>query len=182
MEEFDIGRNIRNRRQMLNMTLAQLAEKSNLSTTMISEVERGLKMPSVKKAYQMALALNCTLSDLITGSVEAPIHIVRAEQKNKLLDQDSGIERGILSNALLSQGLELLWFTIPAQQSTAELPQNKDGVTEHITVINGTLSCKLNDKEYILEKGDSITYEAMKTEYSNPSNTDCEFILLIKSK
>ncbi len=180
--KFEIGKHIRKRRENLRLTIAELAEKSQLSVTMISEVERGKKMPTVKNAYQIALALGCTLSDLIVGDAEEKVQIIRKEDRNELVDKESGIVRGILSNVLLARGIELVSFLIPPGQSTGLFPQNRLGVQEHITVISGQFNCKIKGQDNLLKEGDSITFDAAEVEFENFSDEDCHLILLISSK
>ena len=61
----DLGSNVRRRRLARGLTLDQLACASGVSPTMLSEVERSVKNPTVKLAYQVARALGCSLSDVL---------------------------------------------------------------------------------------------------------------------
>ena len=50
--------NIKHYRNMLNLTQEQLGELSGISTDYISELERGKKVPSIKRLDLIARALN----------------------------------------------------------------------------------------------------------------------------
>ena len=50
--------NIKHYRNMLNLTQEQLGELSGISTDYISELERGKKVPSIKRLDLIAKALN----------------------------------------------------------------------------------------------------------------------------
>ena len=53
------------RRLAKRMSQEQLAEKANISATMISYIEKGLKPLSLKTGYLIAKALDCKIDDLI---------------------------------------------------------------------------------------------------------------------
>ena len=175
----DIGAHVRARRLALGLTLEQLAEASGVSPAMISEVERSVKNPTVKLAYQIALALGCSLTDLLEdGVTEAPV-VVRAGDRRTLIDPETGVERHGLSPEMLRRGLELVWYSLPAGASAGEMAANRKGIVEHLTVIQGTLKILLGGEPTQLSKGDGITYRPQTTvEYQNGGRSPCEFILL----
>ena len=57
---------LRHRRKTLGLTIAQLAEKSGLSTNWVSEVERG-REPSLTSVIALARALDVTPGELVDG-------------------------------------------------------------------------------------------------------------------
>jgi len=69
MEEFikTVGERIRQYRVQADLTQEQLAEKADLHTTYIGQVERGEKNISVKCLKQILNALGIPLSDFFTG-------------------------------------------------------------------------------------------------------------------
>ena len=59
-----ISKIIRERRKSLNLTIEQLAEKSGVSESFISRIERGeVDNVRIKKLNEIAIALNLKLSD-----------------------------------------------------------------------------------------------------------------------
>ncbi len=60
-----IGTNIKTMRLALDMTQKELAEKVNIDQSMICQIERGTKTPTLPLAKELAEALRCTLEDLI---------------------------------------------------------------------------------------------------------------------
>ena len=134
----DIGANVRSRRLALGRTLEQLAEASGVSATMLSEVERSVKNPTVKLAYQIARALDCSLTDLLADESSPPPVLVRAGARRSLVDPESGVERHALSPDMLRRGLELVWYSLPPKASAGEMAANRAGILEHVTVCQGT--------------------------------------------
>lgn len=61
----NIGENIKLRRIAKKMSQEQLAQKVDVSRTMISYIETGLKPLPLKTGYLIAKALDCTVDELI---------------------------------------------------------------------------------------------------------------------
>ncbi|HEY9871242.1 MAG TPA: response regulator [Candidatus Obscuribacterales bacterium] len=59
---------LRQRRQHLGMSQEELAESSGLHRTYISEVERGARNPSAKCLFQLASALQMSVSEMMTAA------------------------------------------------------------------------------------------------------------------
>ncbi len=60
-----IGENIKARRAAAGMTQARLAEAVGVSVSMICQIERGTKVPSLPLGAQIAACVGCKLEDLI---------------------------------------------------------------------------------------------------------------------
>jgi transcriptional regulator with XRE-family HTH domain len=59
------GEIVRRRRQELGISQEKFAELSGLHRTYISQIERGLKSPSLKAMTSIAVALNVKLSTIL---------------------------------------------------------------------------------------------------------------------
>lgn len=179
----EIGKNIRARRQALSLSLEALARRSGVSPTMLSEVERAVKNPTVKLAYQIARALGCTLTDLLSETPMAAVTVVRASERRTMLDPETHVARFGVPTPLLDSGLEVAWYEIPPKQSSGEMTANRPGVVELVTVIDGTLTLVLGGTEHVLSKDDSAMYAPnVATEYRNDApRKKCRFIMLSDS-
>ena len=60
-----LGAFIRTQRQMVNLSLRQLAELPSLSNPYLSQVERGLHQPSVRVLKAISDALNLSVEALL---------------------------------------------------------------------------------------------------------------------
>lgn len=59
-----VGKNIKEKREQLNLTQQELAQMAGITQAMLSAVEIGAKNPSFQVAVAIANALNCTTDDL----------------------------------------------------------------------------------------------------------------------
>src|SRR5688500_12981152 len=139
MAEGEVGQAVRRRRREAGLSLEELAERSGVSATMLSEVERGLKNPTVRLAWQVARALACSLSDLIEDEPAPGPAILRAARRKSLVDPGSGVERHGWSGEFRRRGLELVAYVLPPGASAGEMAPNRAGVLEWVGVTRGTL-------------------------------------------
>ena len=179
----DLGRAIRARRGELRLTLNALAEQAQVSRAMLSDIERGTKIPSIRVVCQIAEALDIPVSRLLgeQGTSEM-ISVVRAGERQRLIDPQSGAERQLLAPTFLRRGVEVLWYVIPPEQKTGVFPAHRQGVAEHITVIQGRLRCNLGTEEVTLDAGDSVSFDAsVPHEFQNLGSNPCRYLLIIDS-
>ena len=59
-----IGENIRGHRKKKGLTLKQLARRTQLSISLLSQIERGESSPSISSLYKISSALNTRISTL----------------------------------------------------------------------------------------------------------------------
>ena len=61
------GLNVRKRRESLDLTQLEAAERADLDPTYISGIERGVRNPSLISIVRVAKALDITVSELCAG-------------------------------------------------------------------------------------------------------------------
>lgn len=79
----EIGKRVQDARTKAGFTQELLAEKSNVSSSVISRLETGRTMVSIDKLYRIAQALNVGLQDLLYDFCEIdPIDASLTEELN----------------------------------------------------------------------------------------------------
>lgn len=71
MDKAAIGARIREARGISGMTQEQLAEKVDVNTTYISDIERGAKFPSLTLFIKIVDALGVSSDYILRGEIEA---------------------------------------------------------------------------------------------------------------
>lgn len=79
-------------RKKLGVTLETLAEKTGLTKSYLSKVERGLNTPSIAAALKLAKALNVQVEELFSEESDGVdgYSIVRRDQRKSLSSGDDG--------------------------------------------------------------------------------------------
>lgn len=181
----EIGGAIKSLRQAQGLSLDMLAARSGVSRAMLSEIERGMKNPTVRIVMQIATALGTTVAALIGESptVAAPAapapSVIRRAERPTLIEPQSGATRQTLSPAYAAHGVETLWYTLPAEQETATLPAARAGAVAQLIVFWGRLICVLAAGQVVLDEGDSAFFPAgLPLSLCNPDAAPCEFLLI----
>lgn len=93
-----LGEFIKSQRKLAQLSLRDLAERTNISNPYLSQIERGLHEPSIRILRSIAKALNLSLASLIVqfGLVEETSEAPVEETNNK-------VETAIYSDHNLSQ-------------------------------------------------------------------------------
>lgn len=62
-----VGENVRKLRREKDITQEQLGLLVNVSRSMIAQIERGTKVPSILLSRDIAVALDCTIDDILAS-------------------------------------------------------------------------------------------------------------------
>jgi transcriptional regulator with XRE-family HTH domain len=97
-----LGEFIRSQRRLANLSLRELAERTNVSNPYLSQIERGMHEPSVRVLRSIARALNVSAETLLTqaGLLERDDDGAERDNGRHSLDTESSIRADpALSNA-----------------------------------------------------------------------------------
>jgi XRE family transcriptional regulator, regulator of sulfur utilization len=173
-----LGDHIRQQRLQRHVTLEQLSEKSSVSRSMLSAVERGEKIPSVLILDRIATALGTSIARLLGEERRERVIVLRHDQQDVAADP-SGWERRILSPVLPNIEFELMRTAIgPGVDAGTFLPHGP-GSREYVAIERGTLELTLDGVTYRLERGDSVYYAGNCLHaFRNPDSQEpCEYYL-----
>jgi len=180
-----LGQNLRKVRTSKNLSLKELSELSGVSIAMLSKIELGEKMPTIRIAKQIAAALSLSLSEFAGEHNHSQVSVIRNNERKIVSDPLSGVESQLLSPSFPSAGLDFIFAKIPPAHCTGIMPPQHHGVEEYIVVNQGKIKIVLNQTEcYELNAGDSIHYQANVTrEIVNlEQNQESHYYLIILSK
>lgn len=164
-----LGSQLKAKREEKGYTLKQTAEISGLSIGFISQVERGQTDPSLSSLKRLAGALGIKLGDLF--SQETASHILIKKGEGKLLKIDSAVCCELLATSFSKTMEPMIKVIKPGGESGLVDPHVGE---EFIWVIEGVLYVKLGDASYILNKGDSVYFQANQVHaWKNIGETDC---------
>ena len=172
-----LGREIRGLRKARGLTLAALAQRSNLSVGYLSLLERNLATPSINSLHAVSRALGVTVSWFFEAgeSPEEEKDFVVRSGRRRRLDYAPGIVDELLSPTL-SSSLELLRSCFPPGSESGEAPYTHNG-EEAGYVIRGKLELWVDGKSFVLEAGDRFGFpSSLPHRYRNPGTETTEVI------
>ena len=160
----DLGGIIRGLRQEQRLSTVQLAKACGVSTSLISQVERGLSSPSLDVLWAVARALDVPIGTFFQGEPDeeppgkAPV-VVRADHRKKL-GVNSTLTYELLSPDLRHQ-IEFIWVEFGPGVEGPLAPFTHPG-EEQMVVIQGEMHFWVDGEEYVLQAGDCITIDASR--------------------
>ena len=182
MADFDpgtgLGPRLRLVRSSRQLSVRELARRVGCSASLISQIERGVSVPSVGVLYSLATELGTSLDYLLFGSgagpegvaataampdpkaAAPPPAIVQRGCDRRIIDLASGVrwERLTPQPEAMTDFLEVIYS--PGGHSTDERrPLRHDG-REYGLVISGTLTANVGFESHELGPRDSIAFDS----------------------
>jgi XRE family transcriptional regulator, regulator of sulfur utilization len=172
-----LGRRVRELRQRQGFSLDALGERSGVSVSMLSAVERGQKVPSILVMGQIATALGTSIGRLVDEERSPRVVVLRVAEQ-RVVNDPVGIERRSLSPVLPGVEFELMRMTIAPHTDAGTFPPHRSGSREYLAVDTGTLTLTLAGTDYVLHAGDSIFHDGdIPHRYRNDGNSPCTYYL-----
>jgi transcriptional regulator with XRE-family HTH domain len=170
-----IGVRIRELRQARKMTVKELAAAAEVSTGLISQVERGLTDPSLETLRRLARALGLPLFDLFSQEEQDAVAVVRRDRRILVRSPHGGIGYSRISPG--KGRLEMLEGTLdPGGASSAE-PWSHPS-EECVLVTEGRLVVEVAGERHELEPGDACYLDSRRPHrYLNESRAVTKFLI-----
>ncbi|HJV61975.1 MAG TPA: XRE family transcriptional regulator [Albitalea sp.] len=177
-----IARRVRDLRDERGLTLDALAERSGVSRSMISLIERGRSSPTASVLDKLAGGLDVTLSALFESSPRdaAPSPLARRAEQVVWTDPASGYVRRSLSPSMPAP-IQLVEVTFPPGRRVAY-----DSVAHDITIhqqvwmIDGVMELSVGGSTHRLEAGDCLAMQLDgSTVFRNPSRKPAHYLVAL---
>ncbi len=174
--DLNIGARLKARRQELGLSLRELARRTDLSASFLSQIELNKTSLSIDSMRRIAEALDAPLLSFLSDHTPPPLQaateparvrdqnddeigyspVVRAGCRAKLTLPNSGVTYELLSRELGRKMEALCGHLSPGTTNIAR--RLCEPTEELIYVLSGALLVGLGDKEYTLYQGDSIYF------------------------
>jgi transcriptional regulator with XRE-family HTH domain len=155
----EIGKILRLFREKINKKQGEVASRAGISTSMLSQIERGAVSPSIDTLVAVCAALEMDVADLFRKiSPEAPMRIHR--RGKRLFTAARGVRFEQLSrSADASHPAEMLLLEIAPGKQAGVSDNGHEGV-EMGYVLEGNATLVVNATEFELSQGDSVSYNS----------------------
>lgn len=188
------GNRIRQTRQKMGYTLADVAEKTGYTISFISQVERNLKQPSLKALRKIAYCLECSEVWLFTGDelytlegdqAEKSDHygyVVRSKNRAQIQMPEIKTRYEIITPVTLKDQekpkITGLYVTLaPGEWVTEDMILHRN-VDESVFILSGKMRAHLGEDVYNLEAQDSLYIpEGVLHNYVNSGEEDLKAIV-----
>ena len=163
------GGEVRQLRKARRLTLKQLSEKSGVSLSHLSAIERNASKPSLDVIEQVAAALSITPDWFFArrsgaGPMERA-HVVRAHERRNLnalyaqSERELGYSDSLLSSSIGGRFYMGIAHYAPGAERIDETMLSFEG-EQHGVLLEGELELRLGDETITLRAGDSYSHDA----------------------
>jgi transcriptional regulator with XRE-family HTH domain len=154
----DVGQRVRSIRQLRRLTLKEVAERSGLSESFLSQAERGVTSASIASLQRIAEALGVAVSDLFAPDGTRQPRVSRADQRRLVAWGKLG--RKALLTPKPFHHLEVVLAELDPGGSTGDEPYQHGDSEELFFVLSGRVRLQLDAETYELGPGDSVQYRS----------------------
>lgn len=163
-----IGNKIKELRIEKNLTQEELADRSELSKSFISQVERDLTSPSIATLIDLLQCLGTTLSDFFS---EKPDEQIVFSEEDFFIKEDGELHNTIewiIPNAQKNI-MEPIRLTLqPGGSTYRDVPHEGE---EFGYVLQGSIKIHIGNKIYTAKKGESFYFTPHSEHYITASKT-----------
>lgn len=150
------GRAVKQQREAAGLSLRMLAERSGVSSSMISDIERGAKSPTVTTLVRLAQALGISAAALVDGGItpESRIRIIRHGDGAA---GEQPVPWESLGPSMLGSRIDFVRYHIPPTTVLGPSAAHPAGTVEHVYVAAGTIRVTVGEETADLSAGDSCS-------------------------
>lgn len=160
--EVAIGREVRNFRKKLDMTVVELGKQAGLSPSMLSKIENGMTSPSLATLERLAIALHVPVTSLFRSfEEERDATFVRAGEGLKIERRGTraGHQYALLGHTV-GRDLAVEPYLITLTKESEVFPIFQHSGIEFIYMLEGEVVYRHANKTYRLTPGDSLFFDA----------------------
>lgn len=167
------------------LSMAALAQKSGVSRSMISLVERGESSPTAVVLEKLATGLGVMLAALFDAPAAlAPGPVARRKDQVEWRDPGSGYVRRNVSPPGVPQPMQIVEVHFPARAHVAFDSGARDAhVHQQVWVLDGAMDVTIGTERHRLAKGDCL---AMRLDrpiaFRNPTRKPARYAVVIASE
>lgn len=162
-----IGKLIKQLRTENDITLHELAERSNISDEKLVEIESGALTPSLGVLIKISRSLGFRLGTLLDGQENFGAVVTRSRKgvESHSYPGANNEQQEHLSFFSLAQGkndrhMEPLIVEVTATAKNQEMRSEHEG-EEFIYVLEGSVKIFYGEETHLLERGDTIYYDSI---------------------
>lgn len=151
-----IAENLKRLRLERNLSLGQLAQLSNVSKVMLSQIEKGDTNPTINTIWKIAKGLNVPYT-LLIDKHESQTSVVTKLETEKQITEDGKYRVYCYYGNTPHRNFELFLLELDLGSEYTSIGHTEKS-QEYITIIQGELLLSTNDENYLVKKEDSICF------------------------
>jgi transcriptional regulator with XRE-family HTH domain len=156
-----IGKKLKKVRLKSDMTIQDLAQKSSVSSNMVSRIERGLTIPSVEILMKIAIVFDKSINYFVE-EVKATHEIVFSSPGSRaktVYDDSDNMHTESFTSGLRDPQFTSFFCTVQKGGTSGVREMYHPG-DELIYVLEGTIRIEIENETHVLSDGDSLSFKS----------------------
>ncbi len=176
-----LGAIVRKARKQHRLTLEQVSERSGVSKSMLSQVERGTVNPTFAVVWNLMQSLGLDMADL-TETIQAETPVIEHSHAYSTPTRKS--RDGLVTLQMLSPYRTVLpieWYEMRMEPGgILASDHHAMGTYEHLTCLDGSVAVEVADTRVEARAGDTLRYQADRAhQIINTASGPTRAILLV---
>lgn len=174
-----IGARVKDLRICQRVTLSELAKKTGLTTSFLSQLERDISSPSVSSLEKIAEALDTKVGYFFEREEGKELIFIKKGMDRKVIDKEKNISCEKLASGLLNIKMQPQVFTLGIGAELSKDIIRPEGEKFGL-VLKGRVELLCNSEKLTLEEGDSIycAHTQKLGKVTNIAETEAKILLV----
>ena len=178
---WNVGKKLANYRTAHDVTIKEMALRTGLSTSLLSQLERGIGNPTISVLAALSDGMGISMADLVSEQIENENLICRREERETVRKESGLLLKSVLVETGTNTSLSVHLLELQPQHKSSK------GFEAHLEeeclyVLEGQLVMVFENEEFLLRDGDSIRVLSNRLHYVRNDGDAPAFALNIKCK
>jgi len=176
-----MGKRIKRKRENLGLQVKELSLKIGVTSSLISQIERGKAFPSIVTLKKAAVALQTTVGELIGENENLIQHpLLKSNERRFVKENKKGTRLHLLSNHNPSKEIEPYIIQFNKNSDSKGIMTSNYPGQEFCFVLKGRFEVGINKQQYILNNGDGFYFNSKNSHlFKNISSEEAEILWII---
>lgn len=176
-----MGKRIKMRREILGFQVKELSTKIGVTSSLISQIERGKAFPSIVTLKKLAEALKIRVGDLIGENENLIEHpLLKSSERRFVKKNKKGTSLHLLSYHDPSKQIEPYIIQFEKNSDSKGIMTSNFPGQEFCFVLSGCFNAKINEEQYRLNEGDGFYFDSSQSHlFKNISDNKAEILWII---
>lgn len=176
-----MGKRIKAKREELGLQMKELSIKIGVTSSLISQIEKGKAFPSIVTLKKVAEALSTTVGELIGENENKVQHpLLKSEERRFAKKNSNGTSLHLLSYHIPSKQIEPYLIKFKKDSDSEEIMTSNFPGQEFCFVLKGSFEADVDGHNYKLSEGDSFYFNSKRPhKFKNTSRKEAELLWVI---
>jgi transcriptional regulator with XRE-family HTH domain len=176
-----MGRRIKRKRENLGFQIKELSHRIGVTSSLISQIERGKAFPSIVTLKKIAEALNTKVGDLIGENENLVQHpLLKSDERRFVKENTNGTSLHLLSYHDPSKQIEPYIIQFSENSNSEGIMTSNFPGQEFCFILKGSFEATINGQEYRINEGDGFYFNSNKPHlFKNVSTKKAEILWII---